>query len=90
MSLKTAGIYITVSPELLLRAVKVYDSVLREVTRKAWPIQTTNGVPLKVVICEEPLELAVTEETDPISGVEVRPGERRPRRLAGSPDDQHF
>ena len=38
----------------------------------------------KIIICDEPLELAVTEETDPIPGIEVRPGERRPRRPAGS------
>lgn len=83
ISLRTAGVQILASPELLLRAAKVYDAVLREVAARGWPIHPAEGSYLKVVICEEPLVLAVTEETDPIAGIEVRPGERRPRRPAG-------
>jgi hypothetical protein len=84
VSLKAAGVQISVSPEILLRTIKVYDAVLREVAKRGWPIQTNEGSCLKVVICEEALELAVAEETDPIPGIQVRPGERRPRRPAGS------
>lgn len=74
ISLGTAGVQILASPELLLRAVKVYDAVLREVAARGWPIHPAEGSYLKVVICEEPLVLAVTEEADPIAGIEVRPG----------------
>jgi hypothetical protein len=36
------------------------------------------------MICGEPLELAVTEKTEPMLEVKVRPGERRPRRPTGA------
>jgi hypothetical protein len=79
-----AGLHISVSPDLLLRGVKAYDTVLRMAAERDWPLKIREGVVLRVIICREPLELAVTEKTDPIAEVKVRPGERRPRRPTGA------
>ena len=39
---------------------------------------------LRLAISGEPLDLAVTEKTEPEQGVTVQPGERRPRKPAGA------
>jgi len=79
-----AGLQLSVSPDLLLRGINAYDAVLRAVSARGWPLEIREGVVLRIMICGEPLELAVTEKTDPIAEVKVRPGERRPRRPAGA------
>ena len=47
-------------------------------------IKTDDSPDVKLVICGELLEPAVAEKTDPIAGITVRPGERRPRRPSGA------
>jgi len=79
-----AGLHISVSPDRLLRGIRVYDAVLRRAAERDWPLEIREGVVLRVTICGEPLELAVTEKTDPIAEIKVRPGERRPRRPTGA------
>ena len=79
-----AGLHISVSPDLLLRGIRAYDAVLKMAAEREWPLKIREGVVLRVIICGEPLELAVTEKTDPIAEVKVRPGERRPRRPTGA------
>lgn len=84
LDLAPAGFRISVSPELLLRAINAYDAVLKAATERGWSIQSDEGVVLRLVISGEPLELAVAEKTEPVSGITVRPGERRPRKPAGA------
>jgi hypothetical protein len=83
LDLKYAGLQLSVSPDLLLRGVRAYDAVLRAASARAWPLEIREGVVLRIMICGEPLELAVTEKTEPTLEVKVRPGERRPRRPTG-------
>ena len=75
-----AGLQLSVSPDLLLRGIQAYDAVLRMAAERDWPLKISEGVVLRVSISSEPLELAVTEKTEPMLEVKVRPGERRPRR----------
>ena len=84
LDLTEAGLQISVSPDLLLRGIKAYDAVLRAAAARGWPLKIREGVVLRIMICGEPLELAVTEKTEPIADVKVRPGERRPRRPTGA------
>jgi len=84
LDLKDADLQISVSPDLLLRGIQAYDAVLRAVEERGWPLQIREGVVLRVVVSNEPLELAVAEKTDPIAEIKVRPGERRPRRPTGA------
>jgi hypothetical protein len=79
-----AGLQLSVSPDLLLRGIRAYDAVLRAAVERGWALRISEGVVLRIMICGEPLELAVTEKTEPIADVKVRPGERRPRRPAGA------
>jgi hypothetical protein len=83
LDLKQEDLQISVSPELLLRAIKAYDAVLRLATERGWPF-ISEGVGPRVLICGEPLQLAVTGRTEPMLEVKVRPGERRPRSPTGS------
>jgi len=84
LDLKQAGIQISVSPDLLLRGIEAYAAVLRAAPERGWLPEVNEGVVLRVIICGEPLELAVTEKTEPMLEVKVRPGERRPRRPTGA------
>jgi hypothetical protein len=84
LNIREAGIQISVGPDLLLRGIKAYDAVLKGAAERGWPVNAVEGSCLKIILRGESLELAVTEKTDPVSGVQVRPGERRPRRPAGS------
>jgi hypothetical protein len=84
LDLTEAGLQISVSPDLLLRGIQAYDAVLRLAAERDWPLKIREGVVLRIIISGEPLELAVTEKTDPIMEVKVRPGERRPRRPTGA------
>ena len=79
-----AGLQLSVSPDLLLRGIRAYDAVLRMAAERGWPLKISEGVVLRIIVSSEPLELAVTEKTDPIAEVKVRPGERRPRRPTGA------
>jgi hypothetical protein len=79
-----AGLQISVSPDLLMRGIETYDAVLRMAAERDWPLKISEGVVLRISVWSEPLELAVTEKTDPIAEVKVRPGERRPRRPTGA------
>ena len=84
LDLKDAGLQISVSPDLLLRGIKAYDAVLRAAAERGWPLKLREGAALRISVSSEPLELAVTEKTEPIAQVKVRPGECRPRRPAGA------
>ena len=84
LDLKQADLQISVSPDLLQRGIKAYDAVLRAAAERGWPLKIIEGVVLRIMISGEPLELAVTEKTEPIAEVKVRPGERRPRRPTGA------
>jgi hypothetical protein len=84
LDLVPASLHISVSPDLLLRGIKAYDAVLRTAAERGWPLQIREGVVLRIMISNEPLELAITENTEPIPEVKVRPGERRPRRPTGA------
>lgn len=79
-----AGLQISVSPDLLLRGIRAYDAVLRMAAERDWPLKISEGVVLRISVSSEHLELAVTEKTDPIAEVKVRPGERRPRQPTGA------
>lgn len=84
LDLTPAGLQISISPDLLLRGIKVYDAVLRAAAERGWPLEISESVVLRVIVSSEPLELAVTEKTEPLPDVKVRPGERRPRRPTGA------
>jgi hypothetical protein len=84
LNLTPADLHISISPDLLLRGVRAYDAVLRAATERGWPLEIREGVVLRIMICGEPLELAVTEKTEPIAEIKVRPGERLPRRPTGA------
>jgi len=84
LDLSEAGFQISVSPDLLLRETKAYDAVLCAAAGRDWPLKITQVAVLRVIISGEPFDLAVTEKTEPIADVKVRPGERRPRRPAGA------
>jgi len=84
LNLTAAGLQISVSPDLFIRGVQAYDSVLRLAAQKGWVIKTDDPAHVKLVVCGELLEPAVAEKTDPIAGITVRPGERRPRRPTGA------
>ena len=84
LDLKQAGLQISVSPDLLLRGIKAYDAVLKAAADRDWPLEIREGVVLRISVSSEPLELAVTEKTEPMSEIKVRPGERRPRRPTGA------
>ena len=60
------------------------DAVLKMAAERDWPLKISEGVVLRISVSTEPLELAVTEKTEPIADVKVRPGERRPRRPTGA------
>jgi hypothetical protein len=64
--------------------VSAYDAVLSAAAERAWPLKIVEGVVLRIMISSEPLELGVTEKTEPIAEVKVHPGERRPRRPTGA------
>jgi hypothetical protein len=57
---------------------------LKTAAERGWPLKIREGGVLRIIICGEPVELAVMERTEPIVDVKVRPGERRPRRPAGA------
>lgn len=84
LDLAAVGLQISVSPELLLRAINAYDAALKAAIERGWSIKADEGVVLHIVITGEPLELAVTEKTEPVAGIVVRPGERRSRKPAGA------
>jgi len=84
LDLTAAGLQISVSPDLLIRGVHVYDAVLKLAAQKGWVIKADDPAHVKLVVCGELLEPAVAEKTDPIAGITVRPGERRPRRPSGA------
>jgi hypothetical protein len=84
LDLTPADLQISVSPDLLLRGIKAYDAVLAAAAERGWPLKLREGVALRVMVSSEPLELAVTEKTEPLSEIKVRPGERRPRRPTGA------
>jgi hypothetical protein len=84
VDLREAGLHISVSPDLLPRGIRAYDAVLRAAAERAWPLKIIEGVVHRIMISSEPLELAVTEKTEPIAEVKVRPGERRPRGPTGA------
>src|ERR1035438_296532 len=84
LDLAPAGLQISISPDLLLRGIRAYDAVLRAASARGWPLEIREGVVLRIMICGEPLELAVAEKTEPMLEVKVRPGERRPRRPTGA------
>jgi len=76
-----AGLRISVSADLLLRGIRACDAaVLRAAAERVWLLKISEGVVLRIMISSEPLELAVTEKTEPMVEVNIRPGERRPRR----------
>jgi hypothetical protein len=79
-----AGFQISVSPDLLPRGIKAYDAVLRTAAERGWLPQINEGSVLRILICGEPFDLAVTEKTGLIADVKVRPGERRQRRPTGA------
>ena len=84
LDLSAAGLQISVSPDLIIRGVHAYDAVLKLAAQKGWAIDTDDSAHVKLVVCRELLEPAVAEKTDPIAGITVRPGERRPRRPTGA------
>lgn len=84
LNLAEAGFRISVSPELLLRGINAYDAVIRGTAERGWPLKIVEGACLKIVIRGQSLKLAVTENTDPLPNIQVRPGERRPRKPAGN------
>jgi hypothetical protein len=84
LDLKLAGLQISVSPDLLLRGINAYNAVLRMAGERRWPLKIIEGAVLRIIVSNEPLELAVTEKTDPIPEVKVRPGERRLRSPTGA------
>ena len=84
LDLNAAGLLISVSPDLFIRGVEAYDSVLRLAAQNGWLIKTDDPAHVKLVVCGELLEPSVAEKTDPIAGITVRPGERRPRRPTGA------
>jgi hypothetical protein len=84
LDLRQADLQISVSPDLLPRGVKAYDAVLRAAAERGWPLKIIEGTVLRIIVSSEPLELAVTEKTEPMPEVKVCPGERRPRRPTGA------
>jgi hypothetical protein len=84
LSLAHAGVRVSVSPELLRRAIRAYDLVLKDAAERGWSLRTPEGGILRVPVAGGSFELAVTEKTEPIPGIRVRPGERCPRRPNGS------
>ncbi len=82
LNLGATGLNIVVSPELLVRAIEACDAVLKGAGDQGWPItKEENG--LRITVFDELLEIEVTEKVDPVPGVHVRPGDRRPRRPTG-------
>src|SRR5580692_10925287 len=61
LDLTPADLHISVSPDLLLRGIKAYDAVLKAASARGWPLEIREGVVLRIMICGEPLELAVIE-----------------------------
>jgi hypothetical protein len=84
LDLTPAGTHISVSPDLLRRGITAYDAVVRAAAERGWSLKISEGVALRIIVASEPLELAVTEKTEPVAEVKVRPGERRPRRPTGA------
>lgn len=84
LDLSRAGLHISVSPELLVRALRVYDAVLKEALARGWQLSTDDPQHIRLLYSGEGLMPAVAEKTDPVIGIEVRPGERRPRRPSGT------
>lgn len=70
------GVQISVSPDLLIRGVHVYDAVLKLAVQKGWVVKTADPDHVNLAVCGELLEPAVSEHTEPIAGIVVRPGER--------------
>jgi hypothetical protein len=84
LNLTQAGLQISVSPDLLLRGIRAYDTVLKGAAERCLPFEMADGSVPKILICGEPLEVVVKENTEPVPGIRVRPGERRPQRPTGS------
>lgn len=76
-------VHISVSPDLFVRAVKIYDAVLKEALSRGW-IAKTDSARWQITVSTVPPRLAVTENIEPIPGMLAPPGGRRPRRPTGS------
>ena len=83
VALKQAGLQISVSPDLLQRGIRAFDAVLRAAAERGWLLKIIEGVVLRIMISSEPLALAVTEKTEPIAEVKVRPGNVAPADRQG-------
>jgi hypothetical protein len=78
------GLQIAVSPDVFVRGIQAYDAALKGAVERGWVVKTDDGSRVQIMVSSEPLELAVTEKTEPLSEIKVRPGERRPRRPTGA------
>ncbi len=65
--------------ELLLRGIKVYQAILTKASERGWSFSLAEGGVLQVLISGGLFELAVIEKAEPVLGIRVWPGERRPR-----------
>ena len=84
LSLSRAGVQISVSPELLQRAIRVYEGVLGAVLARGWSVKASEAGALRVLVSGASFELAVIEKTESVPGIRVRPGERCPRKPNGT------
>jgi hypothetical protein len=84
LSLAQAGVQISVSPELLARAIRACNAVLGAALERGWSVEEPDGGALRILVAGGSFELAVTEKTEPAPGIRVRPGERCPRKPNGA------
>jgi hypothetical protein len=84
LSLAQAGVQISVSPELLRRAIRACDAVLVVALQLGWPVAAPDGGALRIMVARGSFALGVTEKTEPVIGIRVRPEERCPRRPTGA------
>jgi hypothetical protein len=62
LDLNAAGLQISVSPDVFVRGVQAYHSVLRLAAQKGWLIKTDDPAHVKLVVCGELLEPSVAEK----------------------------
>lgn len=86
IDLRTTGVQIAVSPELIARAVVLCNAVLKGALKRGWMVKPgdSTGARLSVSIERQQLDFAVEEKAEPIPGLHAAPGARRTRGPTGN------
>jgi hypothetical protein len=86
IDLRGTGVQMAVSPDLIVRAVALFNAVLKGATKRGWMVKAgaSPGAHLRVSITGEEMDFIVEEKTEPIPGLLAAPGGRRPRRPTGN------